>query len=239
MKYTKWWHKRERMMRVVARLVLGVLLLSAVLLATRMVLAQVSTTISVASSRTGSSVAPEPTIQILFGTPGPEAPADTKETATVSCPPGWRLLTGGFRVPDLNNGTGTITDVNESSASASTVNGITTWSWTVIYRNTGGGKVHAQAQIVCQQPAPPQELHVLTVVGPRVSSGPGASSAHAAATCPPGTLLTGGGYAFQTGGETAHVSDNRSVDGHAWQVAVFTPDAAISFDAYAYCASLS
>ncbi len=227
------------MTRFVFRLVLCVFLLSAVVLATGAVLAHVSTPTSVASSHTRASVAVEPTVQILFGTPGPAAPADTKGTATVSCPPGWHLLAGGFRVPDLSgNGTGTITDVNESSASASTVNGVTTWSWSVIYRNTGGGRVKAQAQIVCQQPDPPQELHVLTVVGPRVTSGPGASSAHAAATCPPGTLLTGGGYAFQTGGETAHVSENRSVDGHAWQVAVFTPNAAISFDAYAYCASL-
>jgi hypothetical protein len=212
------------------------LVLAAVLIAAKA--APAFTPTEVVLSQTRASGTPSPTTQIVLGPPGSPALAGEKGTATASCPAGWLLVTGGFHIPDVNNGVGTITDVNESSASSSTSNGVTTWSWTVIYRNTGSGSVSAQAQIVCQAPVFENELHVQTIVGLQVTSGPGPSSTSAAATCPAGTFLTGGGYLFQTGGETAHVDGNASIDGKVWQVTVFTPNVAASFKAYAYCISL-
>ncbi|MFJ3106837.1 hypothetical protein, partial [Streptomyces sp. NPDC086835] len=89
-------------------------------------------------------------------------------------------------------------------------------------------------------PPPSGELTTFQVEGPLVSAGDG-QDVTSTATCPAGSVVTGGGFVFveEPDGDVAFfIMGNQRGPGDSWQVTVRAFDD-ISFRAVAECATLS
>jgi hypothetical protein len=140
--------------------------------------------------------------------------ANSSGSATASCPSGEPLLGGGFIVEEGNDNTGISPDDSYPSSSS-------TWKVTA---STLANSMDVRAIAVCLK-----ANFTVTMQTAQTSNGGGTTTA----TCPSGSVVTGGG--FTSGGGTNAASQPK---GNAWQVVTgITFGGSANPTAYARCAT--
>ena len=109
----------------------------------------------------------------------------------------------------------------------------------VAARSSASPSVAPSSQPVTSAGGKGSGLTLTTVVSPLASmDGVNTTARNALATCPAGSLATGGGYWIDFGEKSARVQINAPTGGNTWRVLVADATEPVDFHAYVICATV-